>query len=190
MKLKTILNELERSGIENDSIQSDKSNKYLNITKDTGEFLSFLIRATQSKRILEIGTSNGYSTLWMASALSDGGSIKTIEISRRKIQEASANFQKAGLSATIEIVEGEAADIVSQLRDEFDMIFLDADRKLYMHLKPKLMKLLKTGGIMVCDNAVSHKEEMKEFMDDLAASPEYSTCLVPVGKGEFLIYKF
>ncbi|HGE6115915.1 TPA: O-methyltransferase, partial [Vibrio cholerae] len=86
------MEDLEQFGIQNDLAQSDKSKKYLNITRDTGEFLSVLVKATGANRILEIGTSNGYSTIWLASALPDDGKVYTIEANPQKIEEASLNF--------------------------------------------------------------------------------------------------
>lgn len=99
MELQSVLNELEASGIENDLIQSDKSKKYLNITRDTGEFLAVLVKATKSMRILEIGTSNGYSTLWLASALPEDGTVKTIELSEQKAAEGRATVRGDEVSA-------------------------------------------------------------------------------------------
>lgn len=79
MEFSAIMDELEQLGLENDQAQSDKSKKYLNITRDTGELLAVLIKATGAAKVLEIGTSNGYSTLWLASALPENGHIYTIE---------------------------------------------------------------------------------------------------------------
>ena len=84
MDLDSILRELEQKGIRNDEAQSDKALKYLNITRDTGEFLRVIVRATRSKKILEIGTSNGYSTIWFASSIPSDGTVTTIEYSERK----------------------------------------------------------------------------------------------------------
>ena len=89
MEFQRVMEDIELLGIQNDLAQSDRSKKYLNITRDTGEFLSVLVKATSSRRILEIGTSNGYSTIWLASALSDDGKVYTIEANSEKIAEAS-----------------------------------------------------------------------------------------------------
>ncbi|WP_319522050.1 O-methyltransferase [uncultured Desulfosarcina sp.] len=189
MKFQKVLNELEQSGAQNDRIQTDKSKKYLNITRDTGEFFTVLVKATKAKNILELGTSNGYSTLWLASALPENGTVTTIERSEQKAKEAKANFERTNLLERIQLLIGNASDLLNDLKGEFDIIFLDADRSAYISFIPHILRLLKSGGIMICDNAFSHEEELKEFMEFFINRSEYTTCLVPVGKGEFIACK-
>ena len=95
-KLSALLKELEQFGLENDAKANDRSQKMLNITPDTGEFLLLLIRALKAKRVLEIGTSNGYSTLWLAQAVQPhGGQVTTLELEPHKADMARTNFQRA-----------------------------------------------------------------------------------------------
>ena len=102
--------ELERFGEANDAATSERARRMLNITRDTGEFLAVLVRATAARRVLEIGTSNGYSTLWLAEAASAiGGSVTTVEFSEYKIGLASVNFARSGLSPFITLVHDDAA---------------------------------------------------------------------------------
>lgn len=187
--LESLLREMEETGRKNDAEQTDRSKKYLNITRDTGELLGLLVRATHSRRVLEIGTSNGYSTLWLASALPPEGRVVTIEASRDKIDAARTNFSTAGLADRIEILEGDAGSLLQGLSGEFDLIFLDADRSQYPAMLPDLLRLLKNGGLMICDNAISHREELMEFMASFSKEEGFTTALLPVGKGEFLVYK-
>src|SRR6476661_228898 len=94
--LDCVLVELEQFGKANDASAAERTRRMLNITRDTGEFLTVLVRATLARRVLEIGTSNGYSTLWLASAArAIGGSVVTIELSEYKIALAAANFARA-----------------------------------------------------------------------------------------------
>ena len=98
--LESFLAELEQLGKTNDSSTPERARKMLNITRDTGEFLAVLIRATLARRVLEIGTSNGYSTLWLASAArAIGGSVTTVEFSDYKVGLASKNFDRSGLAS-------------------------------------------------------------------------------------------
>nr|WP_320012451.1 O-methyltransferase [uncultured Desulfobulbus sp.] len=189
MDLDNMLKELEQKGICNDEAQSDKALKYLNITKDTGEFLRVLVLATRSSKILEVGTSNGYSTIWFASSIPSDGTVTTIEYSERKAEEALSNFQRAGLANKIELLQGDAQAMLKDLSDQYDLIFLDADRSMYMDMIEDISRLLKTGGLIVCDNAISHESELAEFTAYLKSQQNYSTSLVPVGKGEFLAHK-
>ena len=92
MKLENLLSELELKGIENDSEVLDRSHKQLNITKDTGEFLAILVKSSCAETILEVGTSNGYSTLWLAAATSESGKVTTLEVQQHKIDQAQVNF--------------------------------------------------------------------------------------------------
>ena len=189
MNLSLILADLEELGHSNDSIEPERSKKYLNITRDTGEFLSVLVKSTRSQKILEVGTSNGYSTIWLASSLPENGLVTTIEYSLQKFNEAKINFENANLTSKIEQIHGEAKKSLIKLSGQFDIIFLDADRSLYMSMIIEIEKLLKPGGLIVTDNAISHEHELSEFMGYFKRKTEYSCCLVPVGKGEFLAYK-
>ncbi|MEF3023249.1 O-methyltransferase [Vibrio mimicus] len=189
MEFQKIMEDLEQFGIKNDLAQSDKSKKYLNITRDTGEFLSILVKATGARRILEIGTSNGYSTIWLASALPDNGKVYTIEANPHKIEEASLNFNQTHTSSKIVQLVGDVTEVISDVPESMDFIFLDADRKTYISLADGLFNLLKTGGLLVCDNATSHADELSEFRAWVSSQQNLSVSLVPVGKGELLIYK-
>ncbi|MFC6669994.1 O-methyltransferase [Marinobacterium aestuariivivens] len=189
MDLEKFLSDLEELGARNDSVQSDRSKKYLNITPDTGEFLSVLIKATQAKTVLEVGTSNGYSTLWLASAVPDDGHVYTIEYLESKAREARINFEKAGLDRRITQLVGDASQELSKVPDPVDFIFLDADRSSYLALAKTFFALLKPGGLLVCDNAVSHESELSDFVDWIRSRSDLSMSRVPVGKGELLIYK-
>ncbi|EJL6579070.1 O-methyltransferase [Vibrio cholerae] len=189
MEFQRIMEDLEQFGIQNDLAQSDKSKKYLNITRDTGEFLSVLVKATGVNRILEIGTSNGYSTIWLASALPDDGKVYTIEANPQKIEEASLNFNQTHTSSKIVQLVGDATEVLPNVPESMDFIFLDADRKTYVSLADDLFNLLKTGGLLVCDNATSHADELEEFRAWVSSQHNLSVSLVPIGKGELLVYK-
>ncbi|WP_210395128.1 O-methyltransferase [Motiliproteus sediminis] len=190
MSVATILAELEKLGCDNDRIQNDKSKRYLNITHDTGVFLAWLVNAVQAKTVLEVGTSNGYSTLWLASSVTQtAGHVYTIERDRTKAKEAAANFDRAGLQSRITLLVDEAFSALSRVPAPVDLIFLDADRSAYLDMAPRLYELLKAGGVLVCDNALSHADELADFVNWVQSQAQLSSCLIPVGKGELLIYK-
>ncbi|MBZ0331371.1 hypothetical protein KZO25_13710 [Halomonas sp. ANAO-440] len=100
-----LLYELERKGAENDFATENKQEKYLNISRETGEFLSLFLKAVRAKKVLEFGTSNGYSTIWLALGLPNDGRLVTIENSYAKIQEAKKNFEAASVNDKISILE-------------------------------------------------------------------------------------
>jgi predicted O-methyltransferase YrrM len=189
--LKSLLAELEQFGEANDSSTSERPRKMLNITRDTGEFLAVLIRATLARRVLEIGTSNGYSTLWLASAArAIGGSVTTVEFSDYKVGLASKNFDRSGLAAYISLVHDDAGRVLERSADSaFDFILLDSERPEYPGWWPNLRRVLRPGGLLVVDNATSHPDEMAPFVALVKADTSFTTSLVPVGNGEFLAVK-
>ncbi len=189
--LTLLLNELERFGHENDDVKTERGERMLNITRDTGEFLRFLVRATRARRVLEIGTSNGYSTLWLAEAVgATGGAVDTLEKSPLKLELARANFERSGLSERIRQHAGDAGAFFPRREDgAFDFIFLDSHRPEYLAWWPELRRLLAPGGVLVVDNATSHPHEMADFVAAVKADAAFTTALVPVGKGEFVAYR-
>ena len=183
-----LLAELERRGAENDAATTERSRRMLNITRDTGEFLGVLVRAMAARRILEIGTSNGYSTLWLAEAARTiDGRVTTVERAEHKVAMARANFARSGLGDSIQLLHADAGDVLRQAeRGAVDLLFLDSERSEYMRWWPDLRRVLRSGGLLVADNAVSHAGEMREFVAVVQAEPGWSASLVPVGNGEFL----
>ena len=190
-QFQSLLIELEQFGSSNDSATTERSRKMLNITRDTGEFLSVLVRATLARRVLEIGTSNGYSTLWLAdSARAIGGSVTTIEFSDYKIALAKNNFARSGLASFITSIQDDAGRVLERSTDSaFDFIFLDSERPEYPGWWPNLRRVLRPGGLLVVDNATSHPQEIAPFIALVQADSSLTTSLVPVGNGEFMAVK-
>jgi predicted O-methyltransferase YrrM len=186
--LDSVLAELEQFGKANDASTTERARRMLNITRDTGEFLAVLVRATLARRVLEIGTSNGYSTLWLASAArAINGSVTTVEFAEHKIGLAVTNFTRAGLTRHISIVHDDGGRVLERSADSaFDLVFLDSERPEYPGWWPNLRRVLRLGGLLVVDNATSHPEQMAPFMALVNADAEFSTSLVPIGNGEFL----
>jgi predicted O-methyltransferase YrrM len=189
--LETLKAELERLGAANDRATAERSRRMLNITRDTGEFLSVLVRATLARRVLEIGTSNGYSTLWLAEAAKAvGGAVTTVEYSEYKVGLAAANFARSGLAPYITLVHDDAGRLLERSEPSgFDFVFLDSERPAYPGWWPQLRRVLRPGGLLVVDNAISHVEQLAPFVSLVNADPLFTTSLVPVGNGEFVAVK-
>jgi predicted O-methyltransferase YrrM len=187
-ELQILLAELEQFGKDNDGSTSERPRKMLNITRDTGEFLAVLVRSTLARRVLEIGTSNGYSTLWLASAArAIGGSVTTVEKSPYKIDLASKNFARTDLASYISQLHEDAGRLLERSAEStFDLIFLDSERPEYPGWWPNLRRALRPGGLLVVDNATSHPVEIAPFIALVKADADFTTSLVPVGNGEFL----
>jgi len=185
-----LLRELEQFGKSNDASTTDRSQRMLNITHDTGGFLAILIKAARCRSVLEIGTSNGYSTLWLADAVGDAGTVTTVDRAPHKVEMAATNFQRAGLSPRIRQVTAEAGSFLAGCPDAaYDFIFLDSDRHQYVAWWSTLQRILRPGCLIVVDNATSHAGEMEEFSSVVAAAPGYLRSLAPIGNGELMILK-
>ncbi len=189
-KLIALLDRLAHFGEENDARGVERSRKMLNITPDTGRFLWILVRARRATRILEVGTSNAYSTIWLADAAREtSGRVTTLECDLDKIALARANLAEAGLAEYIDLLEGEAAKTLIQLPGPFDVVFLDADRPQYLTYFELVFPKLVSGGLLVADNAVSHAHEMVAYLTRVKADPRLFSVTLPVGKGEKLSFK-
>ncbi len=178
--LQALKDELARFGADNDARESARGRRMLNITPDTGEFLSVLVRFGAARRVLEIGTSNGYSTLWLAEAAAAiDGHVITLEYAQDKAAMARDTFARSGLADRITLVHDDAGPWLAQAVDaSIDLLFLDSDRGQRRVLRP--------GGLLVVDNATSHAQEMEPLRVLLDADPDFSVSLVPVGNGELL----
>ena len=133
-RVEAILSELEAWGQENDRVQTDRSRKMLNLERGTAEMVSKLIISREAKRVLEIGTSNGYSTIWLAASVepcAEGepeGHVTSIDRNPEKQAMARKNLERAGLLDRTELLAGDATEIVAGLKGPFDAVFFDADR--------------------------------------------------------------
>lgn len=184
------LDELWRHGDANDARETERRRRMLNITPDTGRLLWILVRASRATRLLEVGTSNGYSTIWLADAArATGGRVITLERDGDKVALARENLARAGLADWVDIREAPAADTLPRLPGPFDFVFLDADRPSSLTYLELVVPRLVPGGLLVADNVVSHAGELEAFLARVRTHPELSTVTVPVGKGEAVAIK-
>jgi predicted O-methyltransferase YrrM len=188
--LLTLLEKLAAFGDENDSRETARPKRMLNVTPDTGRLLWILTRALRATRILEVGTSNAFSTIWLADAVkSNGGRVTTLEFNPEKTTLAQTNLTAAGLENVVDIVEGRAIETLPALPGPFDIVFLDADRSGYAAYLEILMPKLLAGGLLIADNATSHPEELQEFFERVDSHPQLFAVTLPIGKGEYIALK-
>lgn len=199
----TVLKKLEeRSKLEeSNQIEVNHDDRMLAITKDTGKFYNLFLKAIKAKRVLELGTSVGYSTLWFADAmLANGGNITTIEQNPSKISRAKANFEEADVKNIIENVQGEALKILSQISDnikgdkekQFDFVFLDADKELNSEYFDLVLPIVKVGGIIATDNILypeKFRPIMTKFVNHIKKIPNIQTFTLDLGNGEQITMK-
>jgi predicted O-methyltransferase YrrM len=188
--LLALLEKLAGFGEDNDARETARPRRMLNITRDTGRLLWILVCATRATRILEVGTSNAFSTIWLADAArATGGRVTTLEVNGDKIALARANLASAGLADVVDIVEGPAAETLSTLTGPFDLVFLDADRPSYLTYLELVVPRLRRGGMLVADNVTSHASELVDYLRRVKSHPELFTVTVPIGNGEEIALK-
>src|SRR5271154_5591490 len=163
--LAAVIDELHRHGAEHDAGKADRHERLRNVEPDTARVLAVLVRATAARRVLEIGTSNGYSTLWLADAVrSVGGHVVSVDIDAARSALAAQNLERAGLRELVELRVEDAAVSLRETPDEgWDMIFLDAERPAYAGYWPQLAPVLRPGGLLAVDNVLSHADEVSDF---------------------------
>jgi predicted O-methyltransferase YrrM len=188
--LLSLLEKLAKLGENNDARETERPKRMLNITPDTGRFLWILVRTMGATRILEVGTSNAFSTIWLADAArSTGGRVTTLEQNPNKIALARANLAAAHLEEVVEIVQGRAAETLPTLPGPFDIVFLDADRLNYLAYLELVVPKLRIGGLLIADNATSHPDEMRDYFARLQSHPQMFAVTVPIGNGELIAFK-
>lgn len=182
---RTLAAEVFAGGRDYDAAQPERLNRLRNVEPETAELLAVLVRATRSRRILEVGTSNGHSTLWLADAAEAvGGHVETLDIDPRRTGLARANLERAGLDAITECRTMGAAQALAEYPDAaWDFVFLDAERPEYSGYWPNLRRALAPGATLAIDNAISHESELQSFNRVLGQDPQLTSAVVPIGAG-------
>lgn len=172
-----------------DAQQTDRLLRYRSIEPESAHLLGMLIRAQQAQKILEIGTSAGYSTLWLAEAAqSTAGRVTTIELDLERSLQARAYARQLQLDAYINFLTEDALIFLQQCSEQYDFILLDAERDAYTQYWPYLMQILKTkGGLLVVDNVLSHASDVEEFMHLVQENMQFTSVVLPVGAGLLLV---
>jgi predicted O-methyltransferase YrrM len=181
--------EIHKAASEHDAAQADRLDRYRILEPETAELLAVLVKATAARRLLELGTSIGYSTIWLADAAEAvGGALVSVELDPERSATARANLERAGLTADLRV--GDAGEALRGSGDEsWDLIFLDAERPAYAGYWPDLLRTLAPGGLVAVDNVISHAEQVEELLAIMAAEPGVTTTQVPVGAGLQLAVK-
>jgi predicted O-methyltransferase YrrM len=170
---------------EHDLAQADRLDRFRNVEPETAELLGVLIRAARARRILELGTSNGYSTIWLADAAeATGGHVISVDVDAARTELARANLTAAGLTERVELRTEDAADTVAGCEDaSVEFVFLDAERPAYPGYLADLVRILTPGGVLAVDNVRSHAHELVEFAALIEREPDLVQTVVPVGAG-------
>ena len=154
------------------------------IPREAGRFVHALILASKAKHCLEIGTSYGYSGLWMLSALQHtDGTLTTIDRDVRKIDGARSRFSAAGVGDRVTFLHGEALSVLEGIGGEFDFVFLDADKQNCIRYFELVETHLAPGGVVLTDNVDTHPRELAVFLEWVRSRDDVFSTVVPVGNG-------
>jgi caffeoyl-CoA O-methyltransferase len=160
-----------------------------NVGPESGAFLHLTIQAINAQHALEIGMSNGYSTIWIADALEKtGGHLTTLEADPRKVVMATENLTRTGLLDRVEIIEGDARESVETLDGLFDFVFIDADKESYPHYLRTSLERAQPGAIIAADNVRSHEDALRAFVASAEADPRLESIVLPIGSGVLVCY--
>ena len=159
---------------------------FWNISRQTAEFLYKIITTEGFVSGIEVGTSNGYSGIWLGKAFkANGGQMSTIEFYEKRYSIARANFEKCGVAEVITIRPGEAVKVLEYLPEElkFDFAFVDANKRESVDYFRLIHPHLKAGGIYTCDNVLSHKEKVRTYIEAINSHPDYRHTILDLPAG-------
>lgn len=176
------------------------------IRKEMQSFLKVLLMIKRPMRILEVGAAVGFSSILMSEYMPEGGHITTIENYDKRIPIARANFKRAGKEEQIDLIEGDALEVMHGLEGPYDLIFVDAAKGQYIHYLPEVMRLLGTEGVLVSDNVLQEGDiiesrfaverrnrtihsRMREYLYELKHHDQLQTSIIPLGDGVALSVK-
>lgn len=164
--------------------------EYWNLSRQSANFLNMLIKISRSRRVLEVGTSNGYSGIWLALALRETcGHLTTIEYYEKRIALAKENFERCGVDDLITIKQGSACEVLQTLNEELDLVFIDANKSEYIKYFEIVDSKLRRGGIIAADNITSHAQKVAPFVEKIKADPNYQVEILDLPAGMLLAYK-
>ncbi len=176
------------------------------IRKETKEWIKTMLCIKKPMRVLEVGTAVGFSAIYMNQYLPIGAHITTIEKWEPRIEQAKVNFRRAAVEDRITLLEGDAADILKNMDEKFDFIFMDAAKGQYIHFLPDVLRLLANDGVLISDNVLQDGEvldskyvvnrrnrtihtRMREYLYILKNHEELETSIIPIGDGVALSVK-
>ena len=176
------------------------------IRKEMQSFLKVLLMIKRPMRILEVGAAVGFSSILMSEYMPEGGHITTIENYDKRIPIARANFKRAGKEEQIDLIEGDALEVMHGLEGPYDLIFVDAAKGQCIHYLPEVMRLLGTDGVLVSDNVLQEGDiiesrfaverrnrtihsRMREYLYELKHHDQLQTSIIPLGDGVALSVK-
>ena len=168
-------------------LELEKTQKeFWNISRTTAEFIYNWIVDGNIQSVIEVGTSNGYSGIWIGKALTKtGDKLTTIEFYDKRLDIAKSNFEKCGVSDLITTKKGDAATVLEYLPPDYkiDFAFVDANKRQYVDFFKLIDPHLVKGGYIACDNVISHAQKVQTFLDAIDKNPNYENVVLPLPAG-------
>ena len=183
-----VIDELVRAAERHDATRADRLDRWRVLEPDAGRLLWFLARAVRAQVIVEVGTSRGVSTLWLADAArATGGHVLSLDVDPAAQDAARRSVAQAGLAEHVSFRVQDGGTALAGLPDDgVDLLFLDAERVEYPAWWPHPARVLRPGGLLVADNALSHPDEMAPLVDLVERDPRLVVTTIAVGKGELV----
>ena len=185
--VQAVVGRVAAAAARHDATQEDRLDRWRVLEPDAGRFVWFLAQAVGARNIVEVGTSRGVSTLWLADAArATGGRVTSFDTDPAAQRDAATNLADAGLAGHVELrLEDGGAGLAGLGDGEVDLLFLDAERTEYPSWWPHPVRVLRPGGVLVADNALSHPDEIAP-LERLLRRDLTSVTTIPVGKGELV----
>ncbi len=180
----TLLADMEANDARARQEVDDKWLRPRSLHKDSARLLHLLAKAAGARRILEIGTSVGYSTVHLALAAREtGGHVTTVELLPAKYEAAAANLARGGLTDVVTQHLGDALELLPTLPGPWDLVFLDPEKEIYLAAWERFKDNVRPGGLVVADNVVSHAGDLGTYIETVRADGRYDSVTVPTGLG-------
>ena len=183
-----VVRALHAEGVRHDAGQTERSRRRRNLDPDAAALLGLVVEAMGARRVLEIGTSNGFSTLWLARAVRDrDGAVLSVDLDGEGQRAAAANLTRAGLARSVELRCADGGQVLRELPDgSQDVVFLDSDRSQYAGWWPEPVRVLRVGGLLAMDNVLSHPDQVAEVRALIDADLRLFSTVSTAGKGLLL----
>ncbi len=180
---------LERLDAKDRGDGTPRDRRLRQIPTETGKFLALLAAGAPEGTWIETGTSAGYSTLWLTLGCRETGrKIVTFEMSEEKARMAEETFKSAGVETMVALIIGDAREYLENYKN-VSFCFLDAEKEVYQDCYEAVIPNMVSGGLLVADNVISHREELKPMLNRALKDQRVDALIVPIGKGELVCRK-
>ena len=183
-QVRAVLDRLEQEDAEERRQELPPEQRSRAVAPTTGQFLFSIVVPQTACEVLEIGGSRGYSSIWLGAGVRYlGGRVVSIERDREAARRWRENVAEAGLEDWVELIEADAIEVLHELQDIFDVVFIDAEKADYEHYFAHARRRVEAGGLIVADNVLSHRETLEDYSRARQSDPSLVSTTVPLDRG-------